>query len=548
LTNRQWLLVRAPVLLLALALAASGALLLHYDSHLTFIADDWNLLVVRHGSSPEVFLEPFKENIVVAAVAIYKLLLGLFGLDSALPYYAVTISLFLASAVLLFLYMRRRVGDWLALIGAVLLLFLGAAFEDFFWIIQMVFFGAMAAGLGMLLALERESRGGDRVACGLLTVALAFSSLGLVFLAGAAVEILLGARARARRAYVVLLPLALYATWWLGWGRSAKSSFSLGNVEHLPGYVFDAAGAGVISLFGLATGTGAEPEQPHLIIGKLVFLAAIGAGAVLLARRRRVPRGLAVALALALAFWVLSGLNRNPERFPTSSRYQYASAVFLLLVAAEALRGFRLPRLAAVLAAALAALAVWGGVSMMNRMYDEHWHPDAEAIRTQLAAVEVAGPSARPGFRISFPPSAFFSVGSYLTVVREHGSPAFSETQLAARPLAKRRRADLTLAKSLGLALVPLERGTDPAAGCRAPDATARRSGVRLGPGELRLANRGDRRVRILLGRFSDHFPVRLGAVPPGAVASLDLPADRSPRPWKMKLAGGPVLLCAGAL
>ena len=33
---------------------------------------------------------------------------------------------------------------------------------------------------------------------------------------------------------------------------------------------------------------------------------------------------------------ILAGLNRSDERFPTSSRYQYPSALFLLLVLAAA--------------------------------------------------------------------------------------------------------------------------------------------------------------------------------------------------------------------
>jgi hypothetical protein len=93
---------------------------------------------------------------VVGPALVYKLLQTFFGMSSAMPYYAVSISLFLTSAVLLFAYLRSRVGDWLALLAAVLILFLGAAFEDLLWAFQLGYFASAAAGLGMLLALDRE--------------------------------------------------------------------------------------------------------------------------------------------------------------------------------------------------------------------------------------------------------------------------------------------------------------------------------------------------------------------------------------------------------
>ena len=75
-------------------------------------------------------------------------------MDSALPFRVVSIAIFLASVAVLFVYLRRRVGEWLALAGAVLILFLGAAWEDLLWPFQIGYFGSMASGLGMLLALD----------------------------------------------------------------------------------------------------------------------------------------------------------------------------------------------------------------------------------------------------------------------------------------------------------------------------------------------------------------------------------------------------------
>src|SRR5205085_1447007 len=123
---------------------------------------------------------------------------------------------FLTSAGLLFAWLRARAGAWPALGAVVLVLFCGAAWEDLLWAFQVGFFGSMAAGLGMLLALRRETVGGDRLACLLLVVAICFSSLGLPFVFAAAVELATSPRPWRRRLYVVAVPFVLYALWWVG--------------------------------------------------------------------------------------------------------------------------------------------------------------------------------------------------------------------------------------------------------------------------------------------------------------------------------------------
>jgi hypothetical protein len=313
---------RAATACLAIAVAASGVLLIVLDSQLTFIADDWMPLVKRQGWSVDYFLHPFHGNLVVGQALTYKLLQSLFGMGSATPYYCAAITAFLASAVLLFVYLRIRVGDCLALFAAILILFLGAAFEDLLFAFQVGYFASVAAGLGMLIALDREDDRGDRIACALLVVSLAFSSVGLAFAVGALVDLVLGRRPRVPRAYVALLPLVLYGLWWAGWGHSAQNHVSFHNLVTTPKFVFKAAAAGITSLLGLATGDGSEPDQPHLIWGKILLIAGLVLLALRALREGKLSRGLALALALGLAFWILAGINRDVSRLPTSSRLQ----------------------------------------------------------------------------------------------------------------------------------------------------------------------------------------------------------------------------------
>ena len=119
-------------------------------------------------------------------VLIYKALLATFGMDSARPFQVIEVLSFLLSDALLFIWIRRRVGAWLALAAVVPILFLGSAYEDLLWQFQVGYFGSMACGLGMLLALDRDDRVGDRWACALLAASMTFSSVGLAFLAPAA--------------------------------------------------------------------------------------------------------------------------------------------------------------------------------------------------------------------------------------------------------------------------------------------------------------------------------------------------------------------------
>ena len=534
-----------PILGLAAAVVASFVWLLGLDSELTFIADDWLLLVKRHEVGVNYFLHPFHGNIVAAPALIYKVLQETVGMGSATPYYGLAIATFALSAVLLFVYLRKRVGDWLALFAAVLVLFLGAAFEDLLFAFQIGYYGAVAAGLGMLICLDREDDRGDVAATVLLATSLLFSSLGIAFVAGAAVDFLFGRRPRGRRLYVSLVPISIFLFWWLGWGHVAKTYVSAHNIATTPEFVFKAASAGIVSFMGLATGDGSEPDQPHLIWGKLLLVAGFLLLAARVFRERRISRGLAVVLAIGLTFWILAGINRDETRLPTSSRFQYPSVVFLLLIIGEGLRGVRRPTPAIVAAGVGTVLALMGGISLLEREHSERWRPYADALRSHLAAIEIAGPAADRQFTVFFPPDIKAPAGAYLDAADRFGSPAFSEEELIANPRANRPGADLTLAQALNLALAPPRPGSRPVR-CQSLQATAAgTTGLTLAPGAYSFENLGTSPVELKLGRFSEELSVSFGAIAPSTLTALEIPRDSSERPWVLGLDGaGTVELC----
>ena len=130
------------------------------------------------------------------------------------------------------------------------ILVLGEAWEDVLLIFQLPFSGSMACGVGALLALDRRDRLGDVLATALLTGSLFFSDVGIVFVVGATLEIAL-TRERWHRAYVVGVPTALFAVWYLGWGHSVETNVSFDNFLNLPTYVTSGFASGLSSLLGL---------------------------------------------------------------------------------------------------------------------------------------------------------------------------------------------------------------------------------------------------------------------------------------------------------
>jgi hypothetical protein len=534
------------ILCLAGLTAATWAVLLALESQLTFRLDEWRFLLDRRGWGVGDFLDPHNDHIALAPVSVYKLLLATFGMDSPLPFQIISTFVFLLSAVLLFVYLRRRVGDWAALLGSALILFLGAAWIDLLWPFQIGFSGSIAAGLGALLALDRDDPVGDRIACALLVVSVAFSELGVPFVAGALVSILVGPRPRIRRLYVVVVPLALYAIWWLGWGHEAESTFSLHNVLESPKFVFDAASQAAASLLGLATPlTGSGSGPVGLNWGRILLVAGIGLGAWRFRRLGGIPRTFWVALAIGGSFWFLTAFNAIPLlREPTNGRYQYPGAVFLLLIAAELLRGVRISRRGLALGSALTALAVLSGLWFLHLGYSNFLKPSSDQLRAQLAAIEIARDRVQPGLAFGglFAP---IDAGSYLSAVDAYGSPAYSESELASSPEAARVAADNLLVLGLGIELGSKQGSPSPARGqgvtrCQQVAATPTGEiGLALGPGKVTLRPRSGTSAEVLLARFADGFPVRLGPLASGHTSSLTLPVDRSLSPWRLGLRGG---------
>jgi hypothetical protein len=527
------------------AVLFSGAALLHWLSRLTFWRDEWEFLLHRRSWSADAFFDPWVEQLLAIPVAIYKVLVTTFGMDSPAPFQFVAVLLFLISVVAVFIYVRRRVGEWLALAAILPILFLGQAWDDLLFPFQMALFGSIACGVGALLALDRRDRPGDLSAMSLLIGSLFFFDLGIAFVAAVTLELGL-ARDRFRRAYVVAVPTFVWMLWYLGWGHTAETNISLQNLANLPSYVIDGLSTSLASLLGLAAPLGDYQASP-LDWGRPLLVLAAALAIWLLSRRGRPSDRLLSTLALVLGFWSLVALNASPLAPPTAGRYQYIGVILLVVFAAEVGRGSRLGRwpVAGVLAVAVAA-ALSNGYQL--RDWAHRLQVFAEQERGGLGALEIDRSQVDPAFQLTEANSGvdylgLLDAGSYLSAVDAYGSPAYSPGELATAPEVARVAADKVFAAVVAPSLTPATSVIG--SNCTTSRLVAGPVIVPVPPSGMVLqAERGT--VQASLRRFSSaSFPVALGPLANVRAQRLTISPDRSPQPWTIRFTGtGAVKIC----
>jgi hypothetical protein len=562
---------RLALALLAVAMLAAAVLVLVLTRKHNLSEDDLNFLVNRGGTKPDVFLDPNNEHAVVAPMLVYKTLFRVFGVDSYLPYRLAVLALHLLCVGLLYALARRSLGPLPALVPAVALLFLGAAWEAVLQLALIVFLLPFAAGLGALLALDRDDRRGDLIASGCLLVALFSGSLGVVMTIGAVVLILLGPDPVRRLARVVVVPGVLYALWRVGYSDSRM----LGEWSDVPRLGVRYLASSVAALAGFK-----YSAAPILWTALAAVLAAAVAYSIF--RRRAGWQSLAAVAAMTVSYWVLVVLFR-PAADQPPSRYLYAGPAFLLLLGAGVVgrRRFHPPAAAAaVVVLTLLVVSQIGDFRDGARTLDRR----ADFLSASLGALELARPHVEYTFEPDPTRAPGILAGRYFAATDAYGSPADDPHELAARPELARRAADIVATIALDVKLQPgaLPRvgGSDihvdggsvrPARGH--PGCLVVALGGRGGRPELSvpaagmtIREPGERPVRLRVRRFADgygpdydapgagFFPLRvfrrslvsrvlvLAAHDSGV---LRIPADSSSVPWHLRVAGrGSVVVC----
>ena len=559
----------APPLLLAAALVAFIVVVLSYGSGHNFLNDEWEFLIYRRPFSADSFFRPHGEHISVIPVAVYKALMATFGISSTAPYRVVSVTLLTGTAVLLFVFLRSRIGAWLALLATALMLFLGPAWQDILWPFEMTLVGSLASGIGMLLALERRDRLGDRAACALLIVSVLCSSLGLAFIVAAAVDVALRRGSWRQRAYIPAIPAAVYLVWYATYGYVAAHHVTVHNIIAAPVYLAAGVASSLQSLFGMwPTG---QVEHIHPTWG-WALLGLLIVGLIIRVRRGSRPsHGFWRVVAAGVFFWLLGALDYTPARGAANSRFQYIGAAFVLMAAAELFRGWRI-RYAAVWAAlVITGLALWANIAILGtaRTYLD----DQSALsRADLGAIEIARRTVDPDFTptagfIAGPATLPFQAGPYLAAVDAMGSPADRPRAIAAEPESVRLWADVVLGHALPVSVAtgtagvrpsgeaPRVRGVDRArvrvhGACAVLPAGSARTGVVFeptAPNNLIRVGKGSSATVYLRHFASSSYAFTPGTVDGGTAAVLDIPMDRSAIPWHVRVSAAQTLEICGA-
>jgi hypothetical protein len=542
---------------LGVAIALSAALILWFTRGTSFFWDEITYFVASRGFDVKALLSPHNGHLIAGVRLLYATVFKLFGADYVVFRILQVLGISLV-AVLFFVYAKRRVGPAVALAPSVLLLFLGSASDITLSPLGMTHTYSVAAGLGALLALERDDKRGDLAGCALLVLSVCTFSIGLAFLAGGAISVLLG-RDRWRRAWIFLVPLAVYGAWDLAAPKltgpvyDPETHFKLSNVQYVPKFVVQGTAAVAAAATGLSydfthpvhSPAEAAPDITTFSRGyPIAVLAALG----LLLRLRHGPvrRSLWVSLAVFLAFWGSTAMVQWLNRYPYSERYVYAGTVALLLVVVDALDGIRLPRRLAPVLLVVTAFAMAVNIDEF-RGPSEVLRSFSKTSRADLTAVELARHRIDPVFlppnQVGFAYLAVGGAGPLLEAVDRNGSFGFSLPELRSQPEAVREQADSTLVKAFRLRLTDVP--TSPAGErCRRlrgnldvpRQLTLRPPGVLLRSSSLE---------KVTLGRFADTATVEVGSLAPGRSAVLRLPRDRAPEPWHAALSDTrPLTLC----
>jgi len=565
----------SPRLILSLAMVCSAAAVLWVTRGEGFLGDEWGFYASYPGFDFKEMLGPRVGHLQLVPILLYKGVIALFG-PSDVAFRLILVVLIALCGGLVYEFVRRRVGDWLALGPAVLVLSFGAGGETYATTLGITVVLTIVAGLAMLLCLERRDLVGDIGACLLLAAALATYGPAIAFLAGAGAVILLaGERPEWRRSWVFGVPLLLYLAWhlWSLPGQGDASGVTLAKLLLLPNSMLDSIAAALAALTGQFPnpGTDAGAAVPLTAVVPLgwgqALLAPLAIGTVLLLRRRRgpVPRWIWAALAMPLVYWAAIGAAARP---PAATRYQLLSVIFLILLYAQLAAGIRPhPRGVAICLAAF-GFAALANIGALNT-FGGYFRANSDANRAELAALELIRDRVDPRFFVEgtgpvlWIPDLLIPAGQYFAAADAHGSAAMSLARLRASPDVVRKSADMELIRALGLAPRPpsgrlqvggaLLAGAAPGLDIRAHGSclrvVPRRPGATLDltlpPGGFSVRTDAGALPTLSLSRFAGSGGTPLPSPVTAQTQAVAIPTDSSSVPWRLQLAAtAPLTLC----
>ena len=528
---------------LGAAMVVAAGVILYLNRGTTFFPDELNFVYATPGLGVGDVLEPRNGHLVGTPQLVYAALLETVGADYV-AFRVSAVAVLLASVALFYALAKRRIGFLPALAPSLVLLFYGSAWQHILVPVGFTVIFCISSGLAALLAVERGDRRGDIAACVFVALSIFTFSTGLAFLVGIAISVLVRPD-RIRRGWIFLVPLALFAVWWmwsLGVDQSSEQSTRYENVLLLPNWVADSLAAVTSGLAGLAYDFS---NPPFIELGWGRVLAALAVVALVVRiKRGSVPPILWASLGVVLTYWALGALAAGTTaRAPYAVRYMYTGAIGVLLVATAAAGIVRFSRLGLVALFAVAALSITTNLAFLRDGGTLFRNQYSAPTRTQFAMIELARDRVEPGYDpgLEFPEQsqALSPAATYLDVVDAYGSPAFSLAEVDRQSEGVREYADLVLASALDLRLQPSHSGRS-GADCETVSAQAPGGaiGFALPSGGATLRVRGPASSELTVGRFASAAPAELGKIAPGEAMTLVIPPDDSPKAWHASVAG----------
>jgi hypothetical protein len=545
---------------LGLAILASGFLLYHLTRGTSFWGDDWAWITTRRANTVHNFLSPYDGHLSVLPLVIYRLMFAAFGIDSYTPYRVLVIGLSLVVGLLVFEYARHRVGRFLAMLVAALVLFVGPGWQDTMWTFQIGWELALGLGIGALIMLDRRTPAADIAACVLTFGSICSTSFGVAFAVGIAVDVAL-TRRRWRDAWITAIPLALYALWALHYH---PTGINWSEITLVPTNLVQTFAGGVAGIVGLSGATPLDPVGTNLTFGvPLLAVLAIVSIRSVAARRFSVRAG--ALLVVLIVFSALTTLGRAFET-PLISRYIYPDCVLIALFAVELARGARPARLVQLGLAVLALIAVIANVGVL-RAGGAYLRQVGASTNADVAALDLGRSSIPSGYiatQLPDYPFVAITAGSYFAAKDALGTPADSISELVRAPAGARTTADNELIGEHAIVLSPgvssaPAGGAAPGIGAAA-NGSATRSGacaqftpvsaltpgatssvvLTLAPGAVRITT-GAAPVTVAGHRFGP-TPAALGTIEPGRSAIVLARRDAAPQEWQLQLVSGAAL------
>ena len=565
---------RIAYVVLAIAYLLAAVLILYWSRGETFVNDEWNYLVVFRGWNLELLLTPQNGHLILFPLMLYKVLFGTVGAGSHFPYQVTTVVLHLIVATIFFALVRRRLALAAAVGLTLLVVFFGAGWDTLMGAYEIPNLSGMAAGLGMLLALQRRTRGGDIAACILLVLCLGSFSVGIAFALGALISLLLGGRAERRRLWVVLIPGIAYAAWFIWARKFGEGDITIESVSS----VFSGSADQMAAITAAITGLFRVPGSVGLpsvleLRSDWGYPLAIVLVALIAVYVRRAPRSIYfwTLVATLVLYLVLVAFGLSPARTPFASRYVYMGGIISLLLVAELGREIRWSTVTGLLAVVVLGLSLLANASTL-RAGAHLFQAEGETNRATLGALEIARDKVDRGLLAEDAvetthshPDMFFPVWAYFSLADDEGSPAFDLAEIESTGEQAREAADQELVRTLHIEVTPaatpkIDRSGDGptplsetnghthvSGGCVALVPEPGRTGtfqMELPPGGFSYRTRPDSKATFKLGRFADLLVNELAPVI--GSGEVVIPTDSASKPWRAEVTSeAPVLACA---